>query len=154
MFYDDLVHDIEIIDLESNSSCEKWPDLSIPVKGATGGFLNGGVLVCGGNTVTSDVDASLTDRCQHITPDGTQLSYMDLSIPTIASSSTVVSNRLLVSGGVSPYYVDNAELIDLEHKWPVPNLPYKVADHCSMLIGNVQHRVTYLVARPFTKLHM
>ena len=147
MFYDDLVHDCEIIDLESNSSCEKWPDLSIPVKGATGGFLNGGVLVCGGNTVTSDTDASYTNRCQHITPDGTQLSNIDLNISTIASSSTVVSNRLLVSGGVSRYNLDNAELIDLERKWPVHNLPYKVADHCSMLIGNVQHSSSTLFSR-------
>ena len=123
----------EIVDLRNDTLCEPWPNLKIPVKGATGGFLQGGLLICGGNAVGSDSDWNLTNQCQHIKLDGTYTTNTNLSFPLIASSSTVINDRLLVTGGVSPnnvYGLNHVEFIDPDQKSTLTHLPYKVADHC------------------------
>ena len=63
-----LVSTVEIIDLSDNSTkCEPWHQLAIPIRGAVAGFVDGGVLICGGNP--EPTHDNVTNQYQHIRPD-------------------------------------------------------------------------------------
>ena len=95
-----LAPSIEIIDLADNSTeCEPWLKLAFPVRGAVAGFIDGGVLICGGSKGN---DSFVTNQCQHIRPNEAVIVSTNMSQKSIAFSSIVWDNTLFISGGYNP----------------------------------------------------
>ena len=93
-----LADTIEIIDLGDNSTeCQSWHYNTPPVRGAVGGFVNGGVLICGGST-DAENNSILTRQCYHNKPDESIVSSIVDQV-SIGSSSIVFENSLFISGG-------------------------------------------------------
>ena len=131
--WDVILPTSEIIDLANNSTkCKPWSQLEIPVRGAVGGFIDDGILICGGSTDAKN-SRLLTNQCQHIKPHQSVITSTNISHPSIASSSIVYDNSLFISGGYNPYNPTNydiSEYISLTERQIGPTLPYGVADHC------------------------
>ena len=104
-----LAPSIEIIDLADNSTeCEPWLKLAFPVRGAVAGFIDGGVLICGGSKGN---DSFVTNQCQHIKPLQSVITSTNISHASFASSSIVYDNSLFITGGYNPHGTKKHNLV-------------------------------------------
>lgn len=109
--WDVILATSEIIDLANSSTkCKAWFQLAIPVRGAVGGFVDDGVLICGGSTDAKN-PLLLTNQCQHIKPLQSVITSTNISHASFASSSIVYDNSLFITGGYNPHGTKKYNLV-------------------------------------------
>ena len=96
-----FVYNIEVIDLlNSNRTCKEWAALphDFGRTNAKGGFVDEGLLVCGGE---EDYEG-FSKGCQHITNNNTVMTNISFDVGFIDAGSVVLdNNKLFVTGGYS-----------------------------------------------------
>ena len=93
----------EVIDVNNwNVTCESLPDFPVRIAYATGGFLMGRPLICGGESSFS--------RCYFLD----NFDFIDLSQPRIGSDGIVLNETTFLIIGGSRNKTDNTtELVDV-----------------------------------------
>ena len=84
----------EIIDFSTSGStkCPTWANYPHDTKGATGGFLGGNIIICGGTHQNSD-------ECHIVSPTRTKVVTKMKSKRYEAASLVINENYLWISGG-------------------------------------------------------
>jgi len=124
-----------------SSTCMKIPPLPHTVHGASGGWVGGMVVVCGGEPEPF----AMTSRCFAYKPEeNTWLEAPQLKMPRSMSSAAVIDGAMLVTGGYNEDYYSTAltelwipALGGLEASWVESDpLPKSKSDHCSVVLAN------------------
>ena len=105
-----FVYNIEVIDLlNSNRTCKEWAALphDFGRTNAKGGFVDEGLLVCGGEEENDE----LSRVCHHITNNNTVLlnrTNISFDVGFIDAGSVVLdNNKLFISGGYGRIFLVN-----------------------------------------------
>ena len=107
----------------------KLPTLNKPkmVIGATGGLVNGNVVICGG---FDEKNKNVSDTCTKLfQKEAGQTSDRKMLVPRVDAASAVINGNLWVTGGTD----DTNTFADTEFIYSeleAPNLPLKMKRHC------------------------
>lgn len=120
--------------VDTLKKCQALPDYPLAVNGASGAFVDGFVLVCGGNFATG----TYSNKCFKLGPQKIWEESITMSAPRQGAAMVNIMGRAMMFGGYSGRnYLDSTEILDVrsETTKPGPKLPAKMHNACAVKLN-------------------